>query len=184
MNSAHVPSGRFHWPFQTHTRSPTRSPGTPDPTFSITPPAVAVGDNARREHRAGSGPRLDVGGVDARGFNRDADLTGTWLGGRHFADPENLPRWARPLIPSRSHRGAPPNLQATIIDHDRGPGTIFARSSLGVSNSSLQRGQRGAGEDHGSGDLSASQGAILRSARIDGRARVMARMVVQPGRRY
>src|SRR5262245_45561987 len=37
MNCAHVPSGRFHCPFQTHTRWPTRCSGTPGPVFSITP---------------------------------------------------------------------------------------------------------------------------------------------------
>src|SRR5262249_16856461 len=37
MNSEHVPSGRFHWPFQTQTLRPMQLTGTPDPTFSITP---------------------------------------------------------------------------------------------------------------------------------------------------
>src|SRR5690242_3046530 len=37
INSAAVPNGRFHWPFQTHTRSPMRDRDTPAPTSSITP---------------------------------------------------------------------------------------------------------------------------------------------------
>ena len=37
MCSAAVPNARFHWPFQVHTRSPTRAAGTPLPTLSITP---------------------------------------------------------------------------------------------------------------------------------------------------
>src|ERR1700750_2153105 len=34
---AAVPNGRRHWPFQTHTRSPTREGETPSPTRSISP---------------------------------------------------------------------------------------------------------------------------------------------------
>ena len=37
MYCAQVPMGRCHWPFHSHTRSPTREPGTPSPTASITP---------------------------------------------------------------------------------------------------------------------------------------------------
>ena len=37
MYSAAVPNGRFHWPFQIHTRSPRRDAGTPSPTMSMSP---------------------------------------------------------------------------------------------------------------------------------------------------
>ena len=37
MYCAAVPNGRCHWPFQIQTRSPTRAPGTPAPTASMTP---------------------------------------------------------------------------------------------------------------------------------------------------
>ena len=37
MYSAAVPNGRFHCPFQVHTRSPMRDFATPSPTASITP---------------------------------------------------------------------------------------------------------------------------------------------------
>jgi hypothetical protein len=37
MHCAAVPNGRCHWPFQIHTRSPTRDAATPTPTASITP---------------------------------------------------------------------------------------------------------------------------------------------------
>jgi len=32
-----VPEARFHWPFHTHTRSPSRASSTPAPTWSMTP---------------------------------------------------------------------------------------------------------------------------------------------------
>ena len=37
MYSAAVPNGRFHCPFQVHTRSPMRDSATPSPTASISP---------------------------------------------------------------------------------------------------------------------------------------------------
>jgi len=37
MYSAQVPNGRFHCPFQIHTRSPLREAATPSPTMSISP---------------------------------------------------------------------------------------------------------------------------------------------------
>src|SRR5262245_10306500 len=121
MYSAHVPSGRFHWPFQTHTRWPTRSPGTPDPTFSITPAPSLWG--IIRDASIGRDPAR---ALTSEGLTPDvliAMRTCPGPGSAAGISPVTKTSCAGPVLSYQAARivGSPPNLPVTTIDHHRGP---------------------------------------------------------------
>src|SRR5262249_17120325 len=156
MNCAHVPSGRFHWPFQTQTRWPTRSPGTPDPTFSMTPPPSLWG--IMRDASIGRDPPR---ALTSEGLTPEVlSPTRTWRGPAAWGpgvSPTTRTSRAGPVLSYQAARivALPPNLQATIIDHDRGPSMLSPHYSLGVVMHPWKDAERLAGD--GSGDFSTSQ---------------------------
>ena len=67
--------------------------------------AVAVGDEARKLHRASAAPhaQTDVGGIDARSAHLDPHLALTGARRRHLTELENVARRALSLVPECSH---------------------------------------------------------------------------------
>ena len=66
--------------------------------------AVAVGDHARKFHRAivaGAAPH--IGGIDAGGVQADPDFARSGLRGRHLAERQDVARRAGSLVPDRLH---------------------------------------------------------------------------------
>src|SRR5262249_24095417 len=124
MNCAHVPSGRFHWPFQTQTRWPTRPPGTPDPTSSMTPAPSLWG--MIRGASIGRDPAraLTPGGLRPEVLSP----TRAWPGPGSAAgiSPTTKTSRAGPVLSYQAARIVMLHQvnSPTIIDHDRGPGTI------------------------------------------------------------
>src|SRR3954464_7539384 len=66
--------------------------------------AVAVGDHARKFHRAiAAGTAADIGGIDAGGVQAKPDFRGARLRRRHLTERQHIRRRARSLIPNRLH---------------------------------------------------------------------------------
>ena len=103
MNSAAVPKGRFHWPFQVQTRSPTRLASTPSPTASMMPAPSECGMMRGADQRPAA-PALHIGWIDARSHQLDEDFARGGLRRFHFPDGEHLPRVAVRLVPGSFHR--------------------------------------------------------------------------------
>ena len=59
MDCAAVPNARFHWPFQSQTRSPIRLAGTPEPTASMSPAPSLCGITSGAEIFRPAPPRRD-----------------------------------------------------------------------------------------------------------------------------
>jgi len=60
IHCAAVPKGRFHWPFQIHTRSPMRRSDTPGPTASMVPAPSLCGITSGQARGGRPGPPLRV----------------------------------------------------------------------------------------------------------------------------
>ena len=99
---------RFHWPFQTQTRSPTRDFCNAGADLIDDAGAVAVRDHPRVSNFSGrSQARFDIGRVDAGGREFDAHFAGAGMRRFDFADAQDVARGSVTFVIDGLH-GSPP----------------------------------------------------------------------------